>query len=372
MTVERIKIGFFNCYYPEISGGSEYQTYLLAKSLDKTVYDPFFISLSTHKKGYQELNGDRVYFFKPESRLAKIDKGYIANAAFINRVIKKENPKIIYQRMANSASGILAYLSKIRDFKFIWACASQEDILPLRFRLNSPGSWVENALRIYGIRRADSILLQSSDQLDCLNRRFNLSGTILKNGHPDVDVIAHGYKQPLLVIFIGNFKKIKRPEIFIQLAENFRRRKDVEFVMVGRIPDQNQSASLIRRLSEIGNINWLGELSQAETNSLLGQAYVLVNTSEYEGFSNTFIQAWQRGVPVLSLSVDPDKLLNKEGLGICSGHYNRLCGDLEYLLSNPDVRNEMGRRGVQYALKEHSLSAITSHFKKILAEVLNG
>ena len=32
----------------------------------------------------------------------------------------------------------------------------------------------------------------------------------------------------------------------------------------------------------------------------------LVNTSDYEGFSNTFIQAWMRRVPIASLHVDPD------------------------------------------------------------------
>ena len=51
-------------------------------------------------------------------------------------------------------------------------------------------------------------------------------------------------------------------------------------------------------------------LSQAEVNALLEHTDLLVNTSDYEGFSNTFIQAWMRRVPVVSLRVDPDRLLS--------------------------------------------------------------
>ena len=52
-----------------------------------------------------------------------------------------------------------------------------------------------------------------------------------------------------------------------------------------------------------------------DVNKLLERSHLLVNTSKWEGFSNTFIQAWMRSVPVMTLGVNPDGLLDNSYLG---------------------------------------------------------
>jgi glycosyltransferase involved in cell wall biosynthesis len=51
-----------------------------------------------------------------------------------------------------------------------------------------------------------------------------------------------------------------------------------------------------------------------ETNALYGRARVFVNTSDLEGFPNTYVQAWSSGTPVVAF-FDPDGIIARHGLG---------------------------------------------------------
>jgi glycosyltransferase involved in cell wall biosynthesis len=62
-----------------------------------------------------------------------------------------------------------------------------------------------------------------------------------------------------------------------------------------------------------------------------------------------------RKVPVVSLQVDPDNVLEKEGIGICSGNFEQLVKDTHKLITDDSLRNQMGNKARAYAIKNHSL-----------------
>jgi glycosyltransferase involved in cell wall biosynthesis len=80
-----------------------------------------------------------------------------------------------------------------------------------------------------------------------------------------------------------------------------------------------------------------------------------VNTSLYEGFPNTFIQSWLRGVPVLSLTVNPDGVLDGETLGVHAGSPQRLAEQMRRLIRDREWHEGMSRGAARYAREFHSM-----------------
>ena len=89
---------------------------------------------------------------------------------------------------------------------------------------------------------------------------------------------------------------------------------DLPFVMVMNRSVPKVWESVVQQLP--ANVRLLEKIPFSESDKLFEGALVLLNTSEFEGFPNTFLQAGKYGVPVLSLSVDPDEFITQTGCGL--------------------------------------------------------
>jgi glycosyltransferase involved in cell wall biosynthesis len=160
-------------------------------------------------------------------------------------------------------------------------------------------------------------------------------------------------------LWVANFKRWKRPELFVDLAASLGDLEGVRFVMVGAEAggsgSRDWNAAVTQRLRSLPNVQYLGSQPQSQINRLLAGAHIFVNTSVSEGFPNTFIQAWMRAVPVVSLSVDPDGVLQRERIGFRADSAQGLEAAVRRLLVEPGLRAEYGERARRYALATHSL-----------------
>lgn len=274
--------------------------------------------------------------------------------------LRRIKPSVIYQRGGSSLTGICAWYAAKYGCRFIFHIASDVDLRPANRNWYRPYLIPETEFMQYGIKHANLIFAQTQRQADDCQSVYGKTAKVVLNGHPIPKFSAK--KNGLVnVLWIANWKDIKQPEIFVRLVQTFTKSFNVNFAMIGRVDRYNDLANE----AIAAGIYVMGELPNEKVNKLLEQSHLLVNTSRYEGFSNTFIQAWLRCLPVLSLNVDPDGVINRYGLGFCSGNFDRLTEDFRLLIKDQALREKMGIDAREYAIKNHSLANF-----KILANAI--
>jgi len=122
-------------------------------------------------------------------------------------------------------------------------------------------------------------------------------------------------------------------------------------------------------LRALPNVEFRGNVPPREAEEVIASAALFLSTSDVEGYPNTFLQAWSNGTPVVSLKVDPGKVIMQESLGMVEADINRVIGLIEDLLRSPAKREEIGNRARRYAVKAHSEQTFGTLFQQAIRGV---
>jgi len=345
-------------FWKQAMGGAEIQIkYLVDYLLENNVQVHYIFEDKNIKM--EDVDNHNLILY-PLSRI-KISKRF-GNRWFlyqnkINRILKAVKPDGIYTRFYSSWSGFAAEYAYKNGIPHIWALASDNDLKILDKTINpiKPLDVLENYFVRKAFKKASNIIVQNKWQEEQLIQKHNRTGVYLKQAAPFRGELSPSKVQNnFSVVWIANMKPLKRPEIFIQLANHFREIKGINFKMIGRLDSKYKN--LINE-EEIKNplFQYLGELSNNEVNNLLLSTDVLINTSDYEGFSNTFIQAWLRKNIVISMNSNPDDILNRFEVGFLCPTINEIIEKINYLKDNNNVLTLMQENSMNYAKKEHCL-----------------
>jgi glycosyltransferase involved in cell wall biosynthesis len=327
---------------------------LVASGRHEVYYVTHFIDRSGRPRNYRirEVGGGG-----PLPRL-----GYLMDGWALNKALREIGPHVIYQRVACAYTGLCALYSRRRSIPMLWHVAHDTDVSPqlIESARNLPRQKLEKWAVEFGARNATGIVVQTHHQAQLLKKHYNRDAEkVIPNFHPAATETIDKSAQ-LTVVWIANLKQWKRPEVFVRLAGRFAARKDIRFVMVGAPAAEVGNAawrkSLMSDIEAAANLHYLGEKTQAEVNTLLAQAHILVNTSTHEGFPNTFIQAWLRNTAIVSLSVDPDGVLERSRVGIAAQTEPALEAAVRQLLDDPASLFGYAQRGLEHAQKHHSMA----------------
>ena len=221
----------------------------------------------------------------------------------------------------------------------------------------------------WGLWRTDRIFVQHSGQLAALAQSWRSKTSVLPKVR-EIDASKppkpHCERRPY-VAWVGTFVHFKRPDLLVEIA---RRAPSVRFVVCGGVtpftPSPESGLRAAERLRALRNVEYLGQVSPAKAAEVIADSALLLSTSDVEGFPNTFLQAWSSGTPVVTLTIDPDRIIQRMRLGALVGTVDRAIAQIPALMNTPHERDEIGARAVRFVQETYSARTVVGHFERLL------
>jgi len=360
-------------YLDEAVGGAEIQCNYIALELLKRGFKVYYIYKSNLKAKSYNNNG---IIYKP-IYIPKIIQRIISHFMLIqltveykllHKTMNKIKAEYWYYRSVNTFLVSLVRIKNKIGGQLIYA-------LSMDMQARKSG-WISRYGRLYhnifinSLHSVDYFIFQKQSQKTEFFNEYSYDGHVIYNGHPK----AFNSRAKVLnldvcrfkIIWIGNLKKMKQPEKFIEIVRKLHH-LPIEFHMIGeRSFYFNDLISQTEK--EINNFHYHGQMNNSEVLKMISTSSLAVSTSSSEGFPNVLIESWKFGVPVISL-IDPDGLINKYRVGYMCKDVAEMADNIEYLLNNSKIYEEMSTNCLKLFDKYFSIEKNVSSMLQYINEV---
>ncbi|MBN1253041.1 MAG: glycosyltransferase family 4 protein [Bacteroidales bacterium] len=353
----------FKKNYSDVFGGAELQMYLIANKLSENKnYIIDFIVADYGQKKIEKF--ENITVFKSFKLLQKesIFSKFIKSISYFLLLIKI-NPDIIITTAAHATVGFTALYSKIFNKKHIHRTAHLNDVNLAWINTNG----IVGNIYKYGLYNADKVINQSIEHKNLLSKNHKIEAEVIKNAF-----IINKYQQTekKSILWVGRFVNWKNPDLFLKLATEFT---DEKFTMICPYSDKNLEEwnKFKQKAYNIKNLNFIDNVPFFEIQKYFNESKLFVNTSESEGYPNTFLQAAAAKTPIISLNVNPDNFLTEYNCGyFCNNDFLKMTEKINYLLNDNSKMQQLGENLRQYLENQHDLNKIVIKFEKIISQCI--
>jgi len=366
----------------ERGGGAEVQANYLAQEFAMREFDVHYICQTAKSERIgliDRIDGFSIHWVKPSGKFPWWDQNkYIV-------VLKNINPDLVIQRMSSNVTYIIGKYCKLQRISFVWICtdnvcpfndmhirrfkerASLRTTNPVKYLIFYLSNLLMDFYRVKGMRYITKAFTQNDFQEREVKRNFSLASNRIMSGHPlpGIQISIEERFNNKIILWCGNLGKHKRPELFIQLACEMQH-SGYRFVMVGGHTDTTYVKRLFEQKPQ--NLLFTGQVTFEESLTYFDNASLLINTSVSEGFSNTYIQAWLRGIPTMVFGADPNNVIQDNQLGYNVSSIEEAQKFILALLSDKEKYTDYWARVRQYARENHSIQKMTDNFLKSLED----
>jgi glycosyltransferase involved in cell wall biosynthesis len=344
------------------SGGEQVQQTLLSKAFTRRGYSVSMVVLDHGQPDGASWDGIATY------RAYEPDAG-VYGLRFIHPrwdgmwdAMRRADSRTYYVSCAGMRVGLAAMFCRKYGRRLVFRVAHDADCRPRETMIRM---WRDRKLYEYGIRHADAILSQSLRQQSDMRANYGFESTVagMLVERPD-RLVAFG-ERDIDILWVNNLAPFKRPELVVELARRMPHRR---IVMIGG--EVTSAVDLFARVradaATCPNLEFKGSVPYHEVNEYYSRARVFVNTSDSEGFPNSYLQAWVRGTPLVAF-FDPDGVIAREGFGGVPRSMDEMVVDLDRLLAGGSDWEEAGRRARVFMDREFDEDEILKPYFAALA-----
>jgi glycosyltransferase involved in cell wall biosynthesis len=265
-------------------------------------------------------------------------------------VLKKNNIDFLVDSIPSWGTFFMGILCRKLKIKQI-ARVANDNMLDERIKLTH--TFFERFFISQAFKFCPIIMVQNDFQFNSLRKKYP-NKQILKISNPfiiskenlSIKTSMKGY-----IAWVANFRYQKNLKLLFEIAEVLNE-EDFKIAGIPMASMDSETTGYLEKLKGLPNVEFVGQVSRKDILQFYSKAKFLLNTSRYEGFSNTFLEALTCGVPILTTNnVNPDEIVSKFNLGVL--YINER--DLEGVLDTIDEKKYqiMSKNAVDYVQKNH-------------------
>jgi glycosyltransferase involved in cell wall biosynthesis len=314
----------------KVVGGAEVQQAILARLLVRAGYRVSMICCDYGQPSPVEVDGVTVYKAFPPDAGVPLLRFLHPRLTSMWRAMREVNADVYYQRSSAVWTGVA------RD------------------------RWIYRR----GLATVDAIVAQNKAQVETCRKYHNREAVLIQSCYELPKKSSSETKD--LVLWCGTIHDQKRPEILLELARRMPQRK---FVMIGGPSPKGERfrpgyyEGIRDQAARLPNVEFTGFLPLAEVEPWFDRARVLVCTSVFEGMPNVFLQAWARGVPIIS-TVDVGVPINR-----VFSEVDEAVKQIETLFADSGQWSEASAKALEYFSATHSPERVVQQYRSIIEQV---
>lgn len=329
-------------------GGEQVQHTLLARAFAKRGFDVTMVVANYGQAEVEKIDGVTLY------RAHGLNEG-IPVLRFVHpritklwAALKRADADVYYVSCASNQLGVVARFAKLHHKRVVFRIAHDTDCEPDQLLIPY---WRDKKLYEYGLHRADVVLAQSVQQARRLKANYHLDSTIATMLVESPERLLPFEGRDVDVLWVNNLRPFKRPELALALAKLL---PQLKIHMIGGPQAGHEAlyADMAAQAKKISNLHFHGQVPYHDVNAFYERARVFVNTSESEGFPNSYLQAWRRGTPVVTF-FDPDGVIARHGLGLAVNTLSEMAHEVAQLATQHDTWTGASERSLRYVQERH-------------------